>query len=51
MSHQDNHVIRARPDDEGIEFEMNRELDRDERRMIDQRAEWYAQMRKERGWA
>jgi hypothetical protein len=51
VSHQDNHVIQIRPDDEDIEYEMNHELDRDERRMIDQRAEWYAQMRKERGWA
>jgi hypothetical protein len=35
----------------GIEFEINRELDRDERRVIDRRAEWYAQQRRERGWA
>jgi hypothetical protein len=51
MSHQDNHVINIHPDDESVEFEINHELDRDERRMIDQRAEWYARMRKERGWA
>jgi hypothetical protein len=38
------------PDDESIEFEMNAELDRDERREIDRRAEWYAQQRRERGW-
>lgn len=36
---------------EDIADEMNHELDRDERRMIDRRAEWYRQMREERGWA
>jgi hypothetical protein len=51
MTHQDNHVINIRPDDESIEFEMNHELARDEQRMIDRRAEWFARMRQERGWA
>jgi hypothetical protein len=51
VSHQDNHVTQITPDDESIESEMNHELNRDERREIDRRAEWYAQMRRERGWA
>lgn len=51
MTHEDNHVIRITPDDESIEFEMNHELDRQERREIDRRAEWYARQRRERGWA
>jgi aspartate carbamoyltransferase catalytic subunit len=51
MTHIDNHVIVIHPDDESREFEINHELARDERRMIDRRAEWYRQMRDERGWA
>jgi hypothetical protein len=43
--------MKRSPDDaEDIEFEMNAELDRDEQRAIDRRAEWYAQQRRERGW-
>jgi hypothetical protein len=43
-------MARSPDDDEDAEYEINRELDRDERRMIDRRAEWYAQQRRERGW-